>query len=140
MASASESPSATPAVAGGTGGDAISLAAALLAANSGAASAVSAGAASDSGESASVSSPRITATTVLMGTVCPSPTLISDRIPALGDGISVSTLSVEISNSGSSRSTRCPTALYHLVTVPSAMLSPIWGMMTSVAMSQYSQS
>ena len=74
----------------------------------------------------------MTPTTVLMGTVWPSPTRISLKIPDAGDGISVSTLSVEISKRGSSLSTRSPTFLCHLVTVPSAMLSPICGMMTSV--------
>src|SRR5712691_8919208 len=44
-------------------------------------------------------------TTVLIPTVFPSSTMISASVPSLGDGISVSTLSVEISNSGSSRST-----------------------------------
>jgi hypothetical protein len=52
-------------------------------------------------------------------------------MPAAGEGISASTLSVEISNSGSSRSMRSPTFLSHFVTVPSAIDSPIWGMMTS---------
>ncbi len=53
-------------------------------------------------------------------------------MPAAGDGISASTLSVEISKRGSSRSTFSPTFFIHLVTVPSAMDSPIWGMITSV--------
>src|SRR6267143_5256270 len=68
-----------------------------------------------------------------MGTVCPSPTLISFSTPAEGDGISASTLSVEISNSGSSRSTLSPGFLSHLVIVPSKMLSPIWGITISTA-------
>src|SRR6202035_3072398 len=76
----------------------------------------------------------MTATTVWMGTVCPSPTLISFRTPAEGDGISASTLSVEISNSGSSRSTLSPGFFSHLVMVPSKMLSPIWGITMSTAM------
>ena len=76
----------------------------------------------------------ITATTVWIGTVCPSLTLISFSTPAEGAGISASTLSVEISNSGSSRSMRSPGFLSQLVMVPSKMLSPIWGMMTSTAM------
>src|SRR5690348_11959214 len=71
-------------------------------------------------------------TTALIPTVLPSSTTISARVPALGDGISVSTLSVEISNSGSSRSTRSPVFFNHLVNVPSTMLSPIWGITTSV--------
>src|SRR5580693_3504460 len=69
-----------------------------------------------------------------MGTVCPSLTLISFSTPAEGDGISASTLSVEISKSGSSRSTLSPAFLSHFVIVPSKMLSPIRGMMTSKAM------
>ena len=75
--------------------------------------------------------PSITATIVWMGTVCPSGTLISFSTPAEGEGISASTLSVEISNSGSSRSTLSPGFFSHLVMVPSKMLSPIWGMTTS---------
>ena len=51
-------------------------------------------------------------------------------MPEADAGISESTLSVEISKRGSSRSTRSPTFLSHLVIVPSKMLSPIWGMMT----------
>jgi hypothetical protein len=77
--------------------------------------------------------PSIVATTVLMGTVCPSFTFISFKTPAVGEGISASTLSVEISNSGSSRSTLSPGFFSHLVIVPSKMLSPIWGITTSAA-------
>src|SRR5579863_1729163 len=73
------------------------------------------------------------ATTVCIGTVLPSPTLISLSTPADGDGISASTLSVEISNSGSSRSTLSPGFFSHLVMVPSKMLSPIWGITMSTA-------
>src|ERR1035438_461340 len=72
------------------------------------------------------------ATTVAIPTVFPSSTRTSERVPAAGDGISVSTLSVEISNSGSSRSTWSPGFFSHLVSVPSTMLSPIWGITTSV--------
>src|SRR5208282_2410788 len=54
-------------------------------------------------------------------------------MPLAGAGISASTLSVEISKSGSSRWTLSPTFLSHLVMVPSKMDSPIWGMTTSVA-------
>src|SRR5208283_214959 len=75
--------------------------------------------------------PSITATTVWMGTVCPSGTLISFSTPAEGEGISASTLSVEISNSGSSRSTLSPGFFSHLVMVPSKMLSPLWAITTS---------
>src|SRR5258708_7713188 len=76
----------------------------------------------------------ITPTTVWMGTVWPSPNLISFSTPADGEGISASTLSVEISKSGSSRSTLSPGFLSHLVMVPSKMLSPIWGITMSTAM------
>src|SRR5712664_2237553 len=72
-----------------------------------------------------------TATRVCTGTVCPSCTLISASTPAAGAGISASTLSVEISNSGSSRFTESPTFLSHLLKVPSAIDSPIWGISTS---------
>src|ERR1700686_692918 len=68
-----------------------------------------------------------------MGTLLPSPTLISFSTPAGGEGISASTLSVEISKSGSSRSTLSPGFLSHLVIVPSKMLSPIWGITMSTA-------
>ncbi len=71
-------------------------------------------------------------TTVLIPTVVPSCTRISPSVPADGDGISVSTLSVEISNSGSSRSTCSPAFFSQRVNVPSTMLSPIWGMTTSI--------
>ncbi len=70
------------------------------------------------------------ATTLLTGTVSPSLTMISVRTPADGDGISASTLSVEISNNGSSRSTESPTFLIHRTIVPSAIDSPICGITT----------
>src|SRR5579859_2742022 len=76
----------------------------------------------------------ITPTTVWMGTVLPSPTFISFSTPAEGEGISASTLSVEISKRGSSRSTLSPGFFSHLVMVPSKMLSPIWGITMSTAM------
>jgi hypothetical protein len=71
-------------------------------------------------------------TTALIATVVPSGTKISLRTPAAGEGISVSTLSVEISKSGSSRSTFSPGFFSQRVKVPSTMLSPIWGITTSV--------
>ena len=73
-----------------------------------------------------------TATTVSMATVSPSCTRISRSTPAAGDGISASTLSVEISKIGSSRSTVSPTFLIQRTTVPSATDSPIWGITTFV--------
>src|SRR4029077_1622543 len=77
-------------------------------------------------------SASITPTTVFTCTVVPSGTLTSFRTPLAGAGISASTLSVEISNSGSSRWTLSPGFLSHLVSVPSKIDSPIWGMITSV--------
>ena len=79
----------------------------------------------------------ITATTVLICTVLPASTLISESVPLAGDGISASTLSVEISNSGSSRCTLSPGFFSHFVIVPSKIDSPIWGMMTSVGISTF---
>src|SRR6202795_525387 len=94
-----------------------------------------AGAAAGAGaDAAAEPAPSITATMVWMGTVWPSAILISFSTPAEGEGISASTLSVEISKRGSSRSTLSPGFLSHLVMVPSKMLSPIWGMTTSTAM------
>ncbi len=90
-----------------------------------------AAAAAGAGAAAPAPSPMI-ATTVLICTVAPSATLTSVSVPAAGDGISASTLSVEISNSGSSRWTVSPTFLSHLVRVPSVIDSPIWGITTSV--------
>jgi hypothetical protein len=72
------------------------------------------------------------ATTLFTGTVAPSFTLISVSTPAAGAGISASTLSVEISNSGSSRSIASPTFFNHRTMVPSATDSPIWGITTGV--------
>ena len=58
--------------------------------------------------------------------------MIDSSVPATGDGISVSTLSVETSSSGSSTSTVSPTSLSHRVTVPSVTLSPSSGIVTGV--------
>ena len=76
--------------------------------------------------------PPMTATTVLICTVEPSAAFISVSTPAAGEGISASTLSVEISKIGSSRWTVSPTFFSHLVMVPSVMDSPICGISTSV--------
>ena len=64
-------------------------------------------------------------------TVSSSSARISTRVPATGDGISVSTLSVETSSSGSSTSTLSPTDFSHWVMVPSVTDSPSSGMVTS---------
>jgi hypothetical protein len=97
------------------------------------------GAAAAGAGAAATASPSgaITPTTVLMGTVAPGWTRISFNTPEAGAGISASTLSVEISKSGSSRCTLSPTFFIHFVMVPSAMDSPIWGMMTSVIHSPF---
>src|ERR1700722_3628972 len=112
-------------------GGAEACAGASVFAEAGAGAEVAAGAPAD----APAPSASITATTVWIGTVWPSLTLISFNTPADGEGISASTLSVEISKSGSSRSILSPGFFSHLVMVPSKMLSPIWGMMTSTAIS-----
>src|SRR5205085_2190229 len=78
-------------------------------------------------------SAEILPTTVFTWTVVPSGTLISSSTPEAGAGISASTLSVEISNSGSSRCTFSPGFFSHLVIVPSNIDSPICGITTSVA-------
>src|SRR5674476_1126205 len=68
--------------------------------------------------------------------------MISASTPDVGAGISASTLSVLISNIGSSRFTASPTFFNHFDSVPSAIDSPIWGMMTSTranAMSSHSE-
>src|SRR5699024_2314981 len=83
--------------------------------------------------SSSPSSP-IRAISAPMSTVSSSSTRILVRTPATGDGISVSTLSVETSRSGSSTSTVSPTFFNHWVTVPSVTLSPRSGMETDVGM------
>ena len=62
--------------------------------------------------------------TVPTGTVSPSFTRISNNVPAIGDGTSVSTFSVDTSNNGSSRAMASPTFLNHFVMVPSVTVSP----------------
>jgi len=114
------------------GGAATDGAAADGGGGAGAAAGVGAGAGAGApGLAAAPSASPITPTTVLIGTVAPASTRISRSTPDAGAGISASTLSVEISNSGSSRCTRSPTFFIHFVMVPSAIDSPIWGMMTS---------
>jgi len=73
----------------------------------------------------------MTASTTPTSTVSPSATLISTRVPAVGEGTSESTLSVETSKSGSSSATASPTALNHLVIVPSVTVSPSCGIVMS---------
>src|SRR5207247_5329785 len=121
---------------GGGGGGACAGGAALAGSGGGAAfSAGLAGSGADAaaaGAAGAAAPSEILATTVLIPTVLPSSTSTSDSVPAAGDGISVSTLSVDISKRGSSRSTCSPGFFSHFVNVPSTMLSPIWGITTSV--------
>ena len=118
---------AAGAPAGAAGDFAADAAGAALAAGAAAAGAGAAGAAIDAPFSVSMR-----ATSAFTGTVMPSVTMISAITPAAGAGISASTLSVEISKIGSSRFTSSPTFFSQRESVPSAMDSPIWGMMTSM--------
>src|SRR5262245_23826534 len=77
----------------------------------------------------------ITASLVPTSTVSPSWTRICWSTPLPGLGTSVSTLSVEISSSGSSAATSSPSCLSHFVIVPSETETPIWGITTSTAVS-----
>src|SRR5271156_6691214 len=77
----------------------------------------------------------ITAIVPPTGIVCPSAATIFAIRPAPGDGISVSTLSVEISTSGWSSTTTSPSFTSHFAMVPSTTLSPICGIVTSIAIS-----
>ena len=74
----------------------------------------------------------MTASSAPTSTVSSSSTLISCSVPATGEGISVSTLSVETSSSGSSTATSSPTCLSQRVTVPSVTDSPSAGSVTDV--------
>ena len=59
-------------------------------------------------------------------------TSIARRVPATGEGISVSTLSVETSSSASSTATESPIFFSQRVTVPSLTLSPSAGIVITV--------
>jgi hypothetical protein len=72
----------------------------------------------------------ITAIGVPTSTVSPATTRISVTTPDAGDGISVSTLSVEISTSTSSSATVSPMFLAHERMVPSVTVSPSCGIVT----------
>src|SRR5690242_12674305 len=76
----------------------------------------------------------MTASCAPTATVSSSSTEMPRRIPDAGDGISVSTLSVDTSSSGSSTSTRSPSFFSQRVTVPSVTLSPSCGMDTETDM------
>jgi hypothetical protein len=76
----------------------------------------------------------MTASSPPISTVSSSCATIFVSTPAAGDGISVSTLSVETSSRGSSSSTVSPSCLSQRVTVPSVTLSPSAGIWTAMAM------
>src|SRR5215208_2854643 len=99
--------------------------------SAGASSCAGSGSASGSG-AAAPSPPPMTASSAPTSTVSSSATRILVSTPAAGDGISVSTLSVETSRRGSSTSTCSPSCLSQRVTVPSVTLSPRAGMVTDV--------
>ena len=72
----------------------------------------------------------MTAISALFGTVAPSSARISRRMPSNGDGTSALTLSVMTSTSGSYLATWSPGCFSHFPIVPSATLSPSWGIVT----------
>ena len=125
--SAAGAASAAEAAASGAG--AAGASAAGAACSAWAASGAAAGAAAPAPEP----SPIVTRA-VPTSTVSSSWTKIASMTPATGDGISVSTLSVETSSSGSSTSTRSPTFFSQRVTVPSVTLSPSAGRLTDSLM------
>src|SRR6185437_9077533 len=121
---------------GGVGSDAATAGAGVA---GGAASAGAAGGVGASGEAAAAVAPAgaapapspITASFTPTSTVSPSGTSISLSTPAAGEGTSESTLSVDTSKSGSSRSTVSPTPFIQRVIVPSVTVSPSCGIITS---------
>ena len=82
---------------------------------------------------ASLASP-MTASSPPTATTPSSGTLMARSTPLAGDGISVSTLSVETSTRGSSAATVSPTCLSQRVTVPSVTDSPSGGRVTETDM------
>ena len=117
----------------GGGVGAVGCAVSLAAASDASAASWVAGSGGASGAAAGAApSGAITASTVPTSTVSPSWTRIWATTPSPGLGTSVSTLSVEISSSGSSRPMCSPSDLSHFVIVPSETDTPIWGMTTSV--------
>ena len=119
---------ATTGAAIGAGAAAATTGAATTGAGAGAAATTGAGAGAGAG--AEPATPT-TAITVPTGTVSPSATRISVRVPEIGDGTSVSTLSVDTSKSGSSAATVSPTFLNQRVMVPSVTVSPSCGSVIS---------
>ena len=86
----------------------------------------------ESSEDSAASASPITARTWPTSASSSSWTRISSRVPATGEGTSVSTLSVETSRRGSSTEISSPISLSQRVTVPSVTDSPRAGRVTSV--------
>ena len=76
--------------------------------------------------------PPITAKRAPTGTVVSTGTSMEIIVPATGEGISVSTLSVDTSSKASSTATLSPTPFNQRVTVPSLTLSPSAGIVIIV--------
>ena len=100
------------------------------AAGGGVTGAAATGAAAGGGVCAADAPSAITASSAPTATVESTATTIFCKIPATGDGISVSTLSVETSRSGSSTATMSPSFFNQRVTVPSVTDSPSAGIVT----------
>ncbi|CAB5146782.1 unannotated protein [freshwater metagenome] len=88
------------------------------------------GAATGAGVDVAPALSAITASSAPTATVESTATTIFCKTPATGDGISVSTLSVETSNNGSSTATTSPSFFSQRVTVPSVTDSPSAGIVT----------
>src|SRR4051812_682746 len=110
-------------------GAAVATGAAGAGAGTGAAIGAAAGSLSGAG-AATAAEPAASMTAIgpSLGIVWPSPARICVNVPSNGDGTSAFTLSVTISTIGSPTSTWSPTCFSHLPMVPSATLSPSWGM------------
>src|SRR5579884_1435140 len=120
--------------AGVSAGDAASASASAVA-GSGASSAAGAGGSGSAAGASAAAEPPICPSFVPTSTVSPSWTRICVSVPEAGLGTSVSTLSVEISSSGSSASTCSPSCFSQRVSVPSETDTPICGITTSTAVS-----
>ena len=101
------------------------------AAGAGTAGAAGAGAGVGAGVGAgALAESPMTASSPPTATTASSPAVIASNVPVAGEGISVSTLSVDTSSSGSSTVTWSPTFFSQRVTVPSVTLSPSAGIVT----------
>src|SRR5204863_5700768 len=129
-AAAAAGAGASSAGAAGGGGGGGGGGAAAAGAGAGAACAAGSLAAGAAGAGAAPASPT-RASTVPTSTVSPSGTRISVIVPAIGDGTSESTLSVDTSNNVSSSATASPTFLNQRVIVPLVTVSPSWGIVMS---------